>query len=345
MSITTTAQGSSRLSYSPEFTWPTGFPRIPDEDWTRQPVDQFGLNYDSVDGHGWYKNLEPTIAQVLAALDPGKVLIDYSSGTGILTRRLLGKIYHAVGILNVDASPKFLRVALENFADDERVAFRLLRWLKQEKRLEKLDEVASPGLFAPGADLLTSTNAIHLYYDLDDTLASWARVLKPGGLVFVCSGNMHNPGAPAENWIIDDTVAKVNEIAADVVAHHAAFEDYRPVLEDSALMARHGKLREKVFVPVRPLEQYVSAFEQAGFTVLHVFDETISAGVDDWYKLLTTYHDGVLSWVGGSQKVEGTAPSGAAIRDRLFLIRYGLEKLFPGQDSFPCAWSYLTCRR
>jgi SAM-dependent methyltransferase len=308
-------------------------------------VDQFGLSYDSVGEHGWYKNLEPTIAQALAALDPGKLLIDYSSGTGILTKRLLERVRYPAGILNVDASAKFLRVALENFRDDERVAFRLLRWLKEEKRLERLDEVVSPGVFGSGADLLTSTNAIHLYYDLDDTLESWARVLRPGGLAFVCSGNMHNPHAPAGNWIIDNTVARVNEIAADVVTSHAAFEEYRAALGDTQIMARHRKLRDKVFVPVRPLELYVKALEKAGFTVLHVFDETIAASVDEWYELLATYHDGVLSWVGGSEKVEGAAPSESAVRDRLFLIRYSLDKLFPGQALFPCTWTYLTCRR
>ena len=71
-----------------EFTWPGDFTRIPDQEWTRQPVDQFGLNYNDVGNHGWYKNLEPTIAQVLATLEPGDLLVDYSSGTGILTRRL-----------------------------------------------------------------------------------------------------------------------------------------------------------------------------------------------------------------------------------------------------------------
>src|ERR1700733_15298897 len=329
----TSVRDRSPAGYSPEFTWPDGFTRIPDEDWTRQPVDQFGLNYDSVGEHGWYKNLEPTIAQVLAALEPGRLLIDYSSGTGILAKRLLERVSYPVGLLNVDASPKFLRVALENFRDDQRVAFRLLRWLKDKRRLERLDKVAVPKGFSPGAEILTSTNALHLYYDLDDTLASWARVLRAGGLAFVCSGNMHNPQAPAGNWIIDNTVAKVNEIAADIVASHPAFEEYREKLEDTTRMAKHRKLRDKVFVPVRPLDLYVKAFEEAGFTVLHVFDETISAGIDDWYQLLTTYHDGVLSWVGGSQKVEGAAPTESAVRDRLFLIRYGLDKLFPGQDS------------
>src|SRR5260370_16988749 len=93
-----------------EFSWPGAFARIPDEEWTRQPVDEFGLNYDDVGNHGWYKNLEPTVAQVLAALAPGDLLVDFSSGTGILTRRLLGSIGHPSGILNIIPPPKFLLV-------------------------------------------------------------------------------------------------------------------------------------------------------------------------------------------------------------------------------------------
>jgi SAM-dependent methyltransferase len=344
MSITSVRSKPAFTSLD-EFSWPVDFARIPDNEWTRQPVDQFGLNYDDVGSHGWYKNLEPTIAQVLATLDPGDLLVDYSSGTGILTRRLLDSISYPVGILNVDASPKFLRVALETFRDDERVAFRLLQWLKAEKRLQSLDEVAGPDLLDRGADAITCTNAIHLYYDLDETLASWARALRPGGLAFVCSGNMRNPhGRPGE-WIIDETVAKVNDIAADIVRAEPAFAGYRGTLDDAALMSRHAKLREKVFVPVRPLELYLQAFRDAGFTVLHVSEETIFARIDEWYRLLSTYHDGVLSWVGGSEKVEGAPPSAEAVRQRLFLIKYSLEKLFPGQDSFPCTWTYLTCRR
>jgi hypothetical protein len=91
------------------FSWPGDFARTPDEEWTRQPVDQFGLNYGDVGNHGWYKNLEPTIFQVLAMLESGGLLIDYSSGTGILTRRLVDSISYPVGIVNVDASPRFLQ--------------------------------------------------------------------------------------------------------------------------------------------------------------------------------------------------------------------------------------------
>lgn len=305
---------------SNKFTWPGNFIRVPDEEWARQPVDQFGLNYDDVGNHGWYKNLEPTIAQVLAALEPGDLLVDYSSGTGILTRRLLGKIGYPVGILNVDASPKFLRVALEAFRGDERVAFRLLHWLKAEKRLQALDEVAGPELRSRGADAVTSTNAIHLYYDLDETLASWARVLRPGGQVFICSGNMRNPNGRPGEWIIDETVAKVNDIAADLVRAEPTFSEFRGTLDDAALMSRHAKLREKVFVPVRPLDLYLQAFRDAGFTVMHVFEETVFASIDDWYRLLCTYHDGVLSWVGGSEKVEGVPPSAEARESAASLV-------------------------
>ena len=65
------------------FSWPGDFARIPDEEWTRQPVDQFGLSYDDVGSHGWYKNLEPTISQVLATLAPGDLLIVTGGSTAI----------------------------------------------------------------------------------------------------------------------------------------------------------------------------------------------------------------------------------------------------------------------
>jgi ubiquinone/menaquinone biosynthesis C-methylase UbiE len=329
----------------PAFDWPADFDRIPDEDWVDQPVERFGLDYDSVAAHGWYNNLDPAVAQVIAAMEENKLVVDYSGGTGILTRRLLENIDYPVGVLNVDASPKFLRIALERSRDDPRVAFRLLRYIKQEKRLQGLDDVVGSSLLDRGADILTSTNAIHLYYDLPDTLRSWYRVLRPGALTVICSANMHNPNCRQEDWILDDTVARVNEIAADVVRTEPAFEEYREALEDERRMAAYTKLREKVFVPVRPLEYYLDSFNDAGFGVPHVFAATIFARVDEWYDVLRTYHDGVLSWVGGTQKADGRPPSDAAVRDRLFLIRHSLQKLFPGQDSFPCTWTYMTCRR
>lgn len=328
-----------------EYKWPDGFPRIPDEDWVRQGVDTFGVQYDHVGDHGWYKNLDPIVAQVLATLDQDKVMVDYSSGTGILTKRILAHVSYPVGILNVDASPKFLRVAVENFREDERVAFRLMRFLKQQRRLQLLDEVVEPSLFDRGVDILTSTNAIHLYYDLMETLGSWHRILRPGALALVASGNIRNPHGRIDDWIIDETVARINNVATEVVRTSDAFSDYREALEDSDRMKQYRQQREKVFVPVRPLDYYLDSFEESGFTVLHVFETTIYARIDEWHNLLTAYHDGVLPWVGGSQKVDGRPPTAKAVNDRIFLIKYCLEKLFPGQSGFPCSWTYITCRR
>lgn len=328
------------------FPWPPGFAQVPEAGWVDDPVSGFGLRYDEAQvAHTWARNLNLTVAQVVAAVREGDLLVDYSCGTGVLARKLLAAIDFPIGVLNVDASKKFLRVALEKSRDDERTAFRLLEYMKAERRLQLLDEAMGRHLIDRGADLLTATNAIHLYPDLAETFGSWHRVLRPGGLVLTNSANVRNPAAMPENWLLDETVEKINEIAAEVVASEPAFEQYRATLEDSGVMRGHKALREKVFPPVRPLDEYLDAFSDAGFTVLHVFDATVPAVVTEWCHLLRNYHDGVLSWVGGSAKVDGQEPTEDALRDRLFLIGYGLQKLFPTQDSFPCTWTYITCRR
>ena len=113
------------------FDW-GGLERIPDEDWVSQPADAFGLHYDTVENHGWYRNLDLTVEQLAQDLGDGQVLIDYSGGTGILLDRLRLQIGdRRIGMVIVDSSPKFLRIALDRFRSDERVAFRRLRYLKE----------------------------------------------------------------------------------------------------------------------------------------------------------------------------------------------------------------------
>ena len=175
---------------------PTAGRAVPDDDWTNEPVDAFGTAYDSVDRHGWYRNLDPTVEELAHLLADGDILVDYSGGTGILLDRLKLRMFDTqVGAVIVDSSPKFLRVALEKFRDDPKVGFRLLRFLKDEKRLQRLDEVLGPELVERGVDVIASTNAIHLYPELPDTVASWVRALRPGGHVLINSGNIRNPRA------------------------------------------------------------------------------------------------------------------------------------------------------
>src|SRR5207247_1608703 len=291
-------------------------PRDPDDDWTRQPVETFGLRYDTVEQHGWYRNLDPTVEDLARHLDEGQILVDYSGGTGILLDRLKLRIFdRPVGMLIADSSPKFLRVGLDKFGDDERVAFRLLRWLKEDRRLELLEEVLGPELVARGVDALASTNAIHLYLDLPQTLASWARVLRPGGRVFVQSGNIRNPSARPSEWILDETVWTIHEVATGLVRNDPRYAAYRPLLDDEARMQAHLAYRDRVFLPVRPLEYYVRGLEGAGFTVESITARTIDASVDDWFEFLSAYHEAVLGWVGGSAKVDGKAAGAPAVSD------------------------------
>ena len=328
------------------FRWPDGFARVPDEDWTRQPVDTFGLQYDTVEHHGWYRNLDPTVEDLARALDDGQILVDYSGGTGILLDRLLLRIFdRQVGMLIADSSPKFLRVGLDKFRDDPRIAVRLLRWLKEERRLQLLEEVLGPELGARGVDAIASTNAIHLYLDLPQTLASWARVLRPGGRVFVQSGNIRNPSARPTEWILDETVWTIHEVATGLVRNDPRYAAYRPVLDDETRMRAHLAYRDRVFLPVRPLDFYVRSLETAGFTVESVTARTIEASVDDWFEFLRAYHDAVLGWVGGSAKVDGKDPSPEAVRDRLALIRHAMDTLFGGRPAFRCCWTYINCVR
>src|SRR5262249_34801467 len=279
-------------------------------------------------------------------LEDGQLLVDYSGGTGILLDRLNLRIFdRQIGMLIVDSSPKFLRVALDKFGDEERVALRLLRWLKEKKRHELLDEVIGPELLARGADAIASTNAIHLYRDLPDTLASWARVLRPGGRAFVQSGNIRNPQARTSEWILDETVWAIHEVATGLVRNDARYAAYRPLLDDEARMRAHVAYRDRVFLPVRPLDYYLGCLERAGFTVEDVQARTIEARVDDWFEFLGAYHEAVLGWVGGSTKVDGTTASETAVRDRLALIRHAMDTLFGGRPAFRCCWTYINAVR
>ncbi len=328
------------------FQWPSGFQRVPDEDWTRQPVDTFGLRYDTVENHGWYRNLDPTVEDLVRHLEEGQLLIDYSGGTGILLDRLNLRIFdRQVGMLVVDSSPKFLRVALDKFRDEERIGFRLLRWLKEKKRLELLEEAIGPELLARKVDAIASTNAIHLYRDLPETLASWARVLRPGGRVFVQSGNIRNPQARPTEWILDETVWAIHEVATGLVRNDPRYAAYRPLLDDETRMQAHVAYRDQVFLPVRPLDYYRRCLEGAGFTVEEVAARSIEARVGDWFEFLSAYHEAVLGWVGGSAKVEGTAAGNEAVNDRLALIRHAMDTLFGGRQEFRCCWTYITCVR
>jgi SAM-dependent methyltransferase len=326
------------------FGWPDGWSRIPDEDWTRQPVDAFGQSYDNVEHHSWYSNLNPTVEELSHLLNDGDIFVDYSGGTGILLDRLKLRMFDVrAGAVIVDSSPKFLRVALEKFRDDPDVGLRLLRFLKPEKRLERLDEVLGPELLERKVDAIVSTNAVHLYPDLADTVTTWLEALRPGGHVLINSGNIRNPRARRNEWILDETVWVVGDLAEGLVRNDPAYASYRDDVDNEERMAAHAAYRDRVFLHPRPLDFYLETLELSGLKVESVREASIEARVDDWYELLRTYHDAVLGWVGGSEKIDGAPPSPEAVTDRLDLIRHAMDVLFHGRPKFQACWTYITC--
>jgi SAM-dependent methyltransferase len=188
-----------------------------------------------------------------------------------------------------------------------------------------------------------STNAIHLYPDLADTVASWMRALRPGGHVLINSGNIRNPRARRNEWILDETVWVVGDLAEGLVRNDPAYATYRADVDNQERMTAHAAYRDRVFLQPRPLDFYVETLELSGLKVESVREASIEARVDDWYELLRTYHDAVLGWVGGTEKIDGAPPSPEAVADRLELIRHAMDVLFHGRVKFQACWTYITC--
>jgi SAM-dependent methyltransferase len=287
------------------FRWPEGFVPVPDEAWDETTA----LAYDHVDAPVWYRSLDLTVEDLAGTLQDGDLLLDYSAGTGTLLDRLRRRILdRRVGVVLVDPSARFLRIAREKYRGDPAVALR-----------QTLDD----GLGLE-VDALACTNAIHLYPDLPATLSSWMRALRPGGGVFVNFGDL------------DDTVAGIADLAEGLVRSDPRYVHYRDAV---GAAAAHAERRDRVFVPARPLDAYLGALEAAGFEVLDVRKETIEARVSEWFEFLSAYHDAVLGWVGGPE------PTPGALRDRLHLIRQAMETQFGGRPSFDACWTYITARK
>ena len=180
---------------------------------------------------------------------------------------------------------------------------------------------------------------------LFDTLGAWARALRPGGTVFINSGNIRNPRARANEWILDETVWVINEVAEGLVRSDARYAAYRDALDDRERLRAHNAHRDRVFLAPRALQYYLDSLETAGLQVERVREETIEASVDDWFELMGAYHEAVLGWIGGTEKVDGSPPSAGAVTDRLALIRHSMDILFGGRKDFRACWTYITARK
>jgi SAM-dependent methyltransferase len=327
-------------------SWLIGFQRIPTEDWAKQPLEELAMKYDTVEEHGWYDNLDPTVSQICELCDSNSIVLDYSGGTGILTDRIMRQATaNAPNVMIVDSSPKFLRLALEKLQNNPKVAYRLIRYIRDEKRLQSLPEVVDQDLYQNGIDVVVSTNAIHLYYDLLETVQSWREILKEGGVLLAQSGNIRNPSASKNSWIIDETVEHIHRASLEIIQEEEKYEFLRPVVAKVDYMDAHDRLRNKYFLPVKGLSYYTDCFKSAGFQIQDVQCTPINANVQQWYSFLEVYHEGVLGWVGGASKVTKNQASEEMIAIRKELMWKGMQRIFSGGESFEAVWTYITAKR
>lgn len=327
--------------------WPPRFERVPaEEPWVTSPIDASAHAYDAVKQHTWYHNLRPTLQALADVANDGDIVIDYSAGTGIFTEEFLRRFpEREIGLMLVDASPKFLRLALEKFRDDDRTAYRRLQYLKNERRLQQLEEVLPESLCARGVDGLCSTNAVHLYGDLAGALASWSRVLRTGGFVLIQSGNIDNPDAENGSWFIDHTVEHLQPCARELVKSDKKYAPFRNGLEDNERTESYDRLRQSYFLPIRPLGFYVDSLRDAGFAVDSVETQSVDALVAEWADFLCAYHEGVLGWAGGCSRVEERDPGDDLIALRKQLLCESMIKLFEDEPSFRACWTHIRCTK
>jgi SAM-dependent methyltransferase len=325
-------------------TWPEDLVRIPAEPWTSEPLSEAGMCYDALADQGWYHNLDLTVEQILDNIDEDGVVVDYSAGTGILADRLLA-VRPTLRLVLVDSSPRFLRVPLERFRDHPGVAFRVLHYRPTEDRLDCLDEVLPPSLVGRGVDAIVSTNAVHLYHDLPTTFTAWARVVRPGGRVFINSGNVTGAEGPRAPWIIHDTVEAIHAFAVEAVSREPQYARYRAVLEDPLRLSAHVALRRRYFPLPRSVEVYNDMLFGAGLTVDEVTTRLVDVDVEEWATALSIYDEGILGWIGGVAKIEGVPAGPDVCADRIRLIQRGLRDFFARRLSAQAAWTYFACSR
>jgi hypothetical protein len=137
----------------------------------------------------------------------------------------------------------------------------------------------------------------------------------------------------------------INDLAEALVRSRPEYARYRPVLDDADRMRRHGEQRDRVFLKPRPLQHYTEALARAGLEIVDVREKTIVAKVEEWFELMTAYHDAVLGWVGGNRRFDGRDATPEAVEDRLKLMRHAIDTIFSGRTHFNACWTYITAEK
>ena len=297
-----------------------------------------------VKNHTWYDNLNYLVDLSKEYFNEDNFIMDYSCGTGIFPERLLKSTVSCPRILMMDSSPKYLKLSYDKFGGNYKFYFRLMKYLKEESRLQTIDE-SMGDTYKELLDGIICTNAIHLYPTISDTMKSWSDILVKGGKLLINSGNILNPSMDVESKLIDQTVEDISKISFDIVKSEPKYSKYLDLIDNFEYINKHNELRKKYFLPIRPIDFYTDELLKNGFKITEVKTINIDAKVDEWFDFLKVYHEGVIGWVGGSKKITGIEPTEQEINERIEIIRLSLNKMFNGQNNFKACWNYIICEK
>ena len=181
-----------------------------------------------------------------------------------------------VGLLIADSSPKFLRVAVDKFGEDPRVAFRLLRG--QGGGRSSTRGGARPALGAR-VDRSPRRRDRSLHRPARDARVVGARAAAGG--VFIQSGHRNSTPARASG-------SSTRPCGRSTRWRWGSWRNDRgtpstgPLLDDEGAPGGARGLSRRVFCRV-PLDYYLHGLEGAGFRVEDVTARTIEARVEDWF--------------------------------------------------------------
>lgn len=316
--------------------------KIIDKSFLKSDVTDFALGYDKVKNHTWYDNLNYLVELSKEYFNEDDFIMDYSCGTGIFPERLLKSTVSCPRILMMDSSPKYLKLSYDKFGRNYKFYFRLMKYLKEENRLQTIDE-SMGGTYKELLDGIICTNAIHLYPNISETIKSWNDILVKGGKLLINSGNILNPSMDIESKLIDQTVEEISKISFDIVKSEPKYSKYLDLIDNFEYISKHDELRKKYFLPIRPIDFYTDELVKNGFKITEVKTINIDARVDEWFDFLKVYHEGVIGWIGGSKKITNIEPTEQELNDRIEIIRLSLNKMFNSQNNFKACWNYIIC--
>ena len=311
-------------------------------------VDEAGLAYDHVDAARLVPQPRPhRRASSRRSLRDGDMLLDYSGGTGILLDRLRLRVFdRRVGIVIVDASAKFLRVALEKYRDDPLVALRLLRFLKRREAAAALDEVLGPELSSAARRARVARTRSTSTPTSRETLGAWMQRAAPRRRVFINSGNIRNPRAEAGRVDPRRDGVGHQRPRRGARAHRPAVRAYR---EAARRRRAHGR-RTPTTATACSCSRARSTptcrrFESAASRWTDVAEETIEARRRRVVRvpLRLPRRRARLGRRHGADRRR--AAQRDAVRDRLRLMRHAMDTLFGGRPTFKACWTYITCRK